>query len=57
MKLIRIGNNANTYINVDFLARIWKEGSQCYCELLNKSSYHIDEDAYVKILEYDKKTS
>jgi hypothetical protein len=57
MKLIKISNHIDTYINADFVTRIWIEENKHYCELLSKSVYNISKDAYVKILEYDKKAS
>ena len=57
MKLIKISNYIDTYINANFITRVWIEENKYYCELLAKTKYQISKDAYVKILEYDKKTS
>lgn len=51
MKLIKISNHIDTYINADFITRVWIEENKYYCELLNKITYQISKDAYVKILE------
>ena len=53
MKLIKISNSSDNYINVDFLLRLWIEDNYYYCELIN-GKYKISKDAYVKILEYVK---
>ena len=57
MKLIRISNYIDTYINADFIIKVWKEENKCYCELLNNTILQVSKDAYVKILEYDKTRS
>jgi len=57
MKLIKISNHIDRYINADFITDIWIEENKYYCELLAKTKYQISKDAYIKILEYDKKTS
>ena len=57
MKLIRIIDDANNYINADFLVRVWRENNKQYCQLVTGTTYQISKDALIKILEYDKKTS
>ena len=57
MKLIKISNHIDRYINADFITDIWIEENKYYCELLAKTRYQISKDAYIKILEYDKETS
>lgn len=57
MKLIRIIDDANNYINADFLVRVWKENNKQYCQLVTGTTYQISKNALIKILEYDKKPS
>ena len=57
MKLVEKSKHIEDYINLDFLARVWKEDNKCYCELLNKITYQISNDTYNKIIKYVEKTN
>ena len=57
MKLVEIGKDFNSYINIDYLVRVWKENNKYYCQLLTGMTYQIGSEAFNQILEYDKKPS
>ena len=58
MKLIKVGNNIDKYINANFVTSVWiekyGEKNLYYCELLAKIRYQINREAYNKILDYGK---
>ena len=53
MKLIRIIDDANNYINADFLVRVWRENDKQYCQLVIGTTYQISKNALIKIVNLD----
>ena len=51
MKLIKVSKHIDTYINMDFITRVWMQEDKYYCEILSKTTYQISKDTYTKILE------
>ena len=53
MKLIEIAKHFDSYINTDFITRVWESDDKYYCELLNNTKYQISKKAFEEILKYD----
>lgn len=53
MRLVKISNYIDDYLNTDFIIRIWKQDDKWYCLLLNDTTYQISKDMANKLLNYD----